>query len=77
MMADTLVSQSNGCKTLDKENVSYYTNKLYNVFKNKNKLKIYDTCIDFLEILEVKIIEKYNDNIDLHYKDNVLEKKYI
>ncbi len=77
MMADTLISRSNGCKTLDREKVSYYTDKLCEAFKDLYKLKIYDTCVNSLEILKDKKVERYDNSIDLYYKDNFLDKKII
>ena len=73
-MADTKVSIKNGLKSLSLDEVSMYTLKLYNLFKEKCNVKIYGSCIKSFSFLENSLLEKYNIELEMIYKDSYSER---
>lgn len=68
-MADTIISEKNKCTSVDSILAAKYTKKLYEYYKDKCKVKIFDTCIkDLLNINMTKVLEM-PDEIEVFFKD--------
>lgn len=74
MMADTKISNLNGCASLPLDKVSHYTLELFKAFKSSKKIKIYGTCLQAFNFLQKSSILKYNDNFKIIYKDFIVER---
>ena len=48
--------------------------KLYNLFKEKCYVKIYGSCIKSFSFLENSLLEKYNIELEMIYKDSYSER---
>lgn len=74
-MADTKVSQCNGCISLKKEEISSITAEFFDIFVSiGKKIKIYDTCVKFIDVLQdfPKVQRLWFDKI--YYQDYNTEK---
>lgn len=69
-MADTIISIKNQCETVSNAEAAFYTKILYEYYKDQNKIvKLFDTCIDGCGIDKYDSFEKYNDSIEVYFKD--------
>lgn len=73
-MADTKISIKNGISSLPLDEVAEYSLKLYNVFKNRNTVKIYSSCLKDFYFLRSYAVEKYKINLEMYYKDSFTER---
>ena len=70
-MADTIISKKNKCESINNELAGIYTKKIYDFYSKKNCIiKIFDTCIKYLDLLEP--IKKY-ENFEVYFKDKNYE----
>lgn len=82
-MADTIVSQSNKCPSVTPEMSASCTKELFELFKDKCTVKLFDTCIREIADDTVLDVSELNQSIKVFFKDaqhefNVdLEKPYL
>lgn len=82
-MADTIISKKNNCISVTNSLAARYTKELYEYFKGKYKVKIFDNCIkDIYDFNPVDIVKKSFD-VEVYFKDKnqefklTLEKSYL
>lgn len=69
-MADTVVSQRNGCRTVTNGEASRLTRIFFDYFRKRQiKIKIFDNCIKSMEWMKDCRPEKYRDGIEVYFKD--------
>ena len=82
-MADTVVSQQNKCQSVTSEMASRNTKELFEFFKNKCVVKIFDTCIREIAVNNSLYVDEFGEELKVFFKDaqyefNVdLEKPYL
>lgn len=67
-MADTIVSQHNKCLSVSLEASSKRTKELFDLFKDKCTVKIFDTCIRAIA-LDLQNVEELEQPISVFFKD--------
>ena len=68
-MADTRVSSRNSCKSVTPELSASITRKLYDIYKEKCVIKIFDTCIKEIPALETVEVAHMTDDLFVDFKD--------
>lgn len=82
-MADTIISQRNKCVSITSEMSSQCTKDLYESFKDKYTIKLFDTCIKDIMVSENLVVNRLNNKILVFFKDAqnefcvTLEKPYL
>lgn len=82
-MANTIISQKNKCASMHNSLSAKYTEKLYDYFKKKCKIKIFDTCVKDLINIDPSEIVQLDTEIKVFFKDFnqesdvLLEKPYM
>jgi len=82
-MADTIVSRKNNCISVSNDLAAEYTKKLYEYFRYKYKIKIFDTCVKELSGFDSAQIFNTISNFEVYYKDinqdykMILEKPFL
>ena len=82
-MADTIVSQRNYCPSVTSEMSSQVTNNLFNLFKEKCIVKLFDTCIREIAMNTTIEVAGFASEIQVYFKDAQhefdveLEKPYL
>lgn len=68
-MADTIVSQRNNCPSVTSEMSSQVTSNLFDIFKEKCIVKLFDTCVKEIAMNQIIKVTGIVPKIQVYFKD--------